>query len=165
MELHNIAFRCIFAFLFLLALTRFAGNRTAGQGSLFDFVLALIMGDLIDNCIWGRVPASQFVVAAGTLVLIHIIVEIGCAKSERLERLIGADGKIFMRDGKLIRGTLRREMISELEVEWMLRREGLERENWHRIKESWIEANGRPGVILHEWEREIGREDLEETGR
>lgn len=160
MELHKIAARCIFAFLFLLAITRLSGNRTPGQGTLFDFVLALILGDMIDDCLWAEVPASQFVIGAGTLVVIHLLVEMGGAASERFSRFVGGGETLFMRDGKLIRGALRRERMSEREVEWMLRRAGLARENWNRIERAWIEPDGRPGVILHEWAQSARAEDL-----
>ena len=55
-------------FIFLLALVRLSGKRVVSEGTAFDFVLAVVLGDLIDNAIWGTAPVSQFVVAAGTLV-------------------------------------------------------------------------------------------------
>jgi uncharacterized membrane protein YcaP (DUF421 family) len=61
------------AYLFLLLLLRIAGKRTIKQGSPFDFVLALIIGDLVDDAIWAEVAISQFVVAAATLLLMKLV--------------------------------------------------------------------------------------------
>lgn len=57
------------AYLFLLVLLRLVGKRSIRSGSPFDFVLALTIGDLIDDAVWAEVPVAQFVVAATTLVL------------------------------------------------------------------------------------------------
>jgi uncharacterized membrane protein YcaP (DUF421 family) len=73
MDLVSIATRALAAYLFLLALLRLAGKRSVRQGTTFDFVLALVLGDLIDDAIWSEVPMSQFVVAAGTLLLLKLL--------------------------------------------------------------------------------------------
>jgi uncharacterized membrane protein YcaP (DUF421 family) len=65
----RVAIRCLVAYVFLLALLRLAGKRTVGEGTPFDFVLALIIGDLVDDAIWTEVPVAQFIVATTTLVL------------------------------------------------------------------------------------------------
>jgi uncharacterized membrane protein YcaP (DUF421 family) len=64
----RIAIRAVAAFLFLLALLRLSGKRTIYQGSAFDFVLALILGDMIDNAIFNEVPFAVF--ATGSLTLV-----------------------------------------------------------------------------------------------
>jgi hypothetical protein len=68
----RIAIRALAAYLFLLALLRVSGKQTVRQSRAFDFLLALIVGDLIDDALWSEVPLSQFVVAAGTLSLIKL---------------------------------------------------------------------------------------------
>lgn len=73
MDLASIATRALAAYLFLLALLRLAGKRSVYQGTTFDFVLALVLGDLIDDAIWSEVPMAQFVVAAGTLLLVKLL--------------------------------------------------------------------------------------------
>jgi uncharacterized membrane protein YcaP (DUF421 family) len=67
----RIGVRIVFAYLVLLLLVRVSGKRTVKQGSPFDFTVALIIGDMMDDLIWAEVDASKFVVAAGVLVLVH----------------------------------------------------------------------------------------------
>ena len=69
----RIAVRCVAAYVFLLALLRLAGKRTIQQGTTFDFVLALILGDLVDNAVWAEVPLANFMVAAATMVLMKLV--------------------------------------------------------------------------------------------
>ena len=64
----RITIRALAAFVFLLALLRLSGKRTIYQGTSFDFVLALVLGDMIDNAIFAEAPFAQFAVAAIVLV-------------------------------------------------------------------------------------------------
>lgn len=64
----RIVIRAALAFVFLLALIRLSGKRIVTQGTTFDFVLALILGDMVDDLLWAEVHASEFVVAVLTLV-------------------------------------------------------------------------------------------------
>ena len=73
MELGSIAVRGLATYVFLLALLRLAGKRVIKEGTSFDFVLALILGDLIDDAVWSEAPFAQFVVAVSTLVLLKLL--------------------------------------------------------------------------------------------
>jgi uncharacterized membrane protein YcaP (DUF421 family) len=64
----RIVVRIVFGWIVLQALVRISGKRTVSQGTPFDFTLALILGDMMDDLIWAEVAASQFIVAVGTLV-------------------------------------------------------------------------------------------------
>ena len=68
----RLAVRVIFAYAFALALIRASGKRAVKQGDPPSFVLAVILGDVFDDLFWAEVPASQFVVAAGSLVVMHV---------------------------------------------------------------------------------------------
>ena len=70
----RIVVRVVFAYVLLLILLRLAGKRTIHHASAFDFVLALVIGDLVDNAIWAEVPLPEFAVAATTLLLAQIVV-------------------------------------------------------------------------------------------
>lgn len=71
----RIVIRVVFVFLTLLALVRCSGKRTVKQGSPFDLTVALIIGDMADDAVWAEVALSQFVIACGTLVVAHVLVD------------------------------------------------------------------------------------------
>ena len=52
---------------------RLAGKRSIKQGTAFDFVLALICGDLVDNLLWAEVGAAAFVTALSTLLVADLL--------------------------------------------------------------------------------------------
>lgn len=76
LDLLRLAVRALFAFAFLLMLLRLSGKRTIRHGSPFDFVLALVLGDLIDNALWAEVSLAQFVAAAMTLVAVKALLDL-----------------------------------------------------------------------------------------
>jgi uncharacterized membrane protein YcaP (DUF421 family) len=77
----RIAVRAVFVFATMLALVRASGKGTVRQGSPFDFTVALILGDMVDDAIWAEVPLSQFVAACGTLLGAHLLLDIARFRS------------------------------------------------------------------------------------
>jgi uncharacterized membrane protein YcaP (DUF421 family) len=67
----RIVARVLFAYVMLLVLMRLSGKHTLKQGSAFDFTLALVLGDMVDDMIWAEVNASAFVVGTLILLLAH----------------------------------------------------------------------------------------------
>jgi uncharacterized membrane protein YcaP (DUF421 family) len=77
----RVAVRAAFAFVFTVAVIRLSGKRTVKQGDATSFVVALIIGDMFDDLFWAEVPAAQFVVGVGTLVVAHMVNTIAAASS------------------------------------------------------------------------------------
>jgi uncharacterized membrane protein YcaP (DUF421 family) len=76
MDLLHIVARVLFAYLVLLVLVRASGKRTVRHASPLDFVLSLVLGDMVDDLLWAEVDASVFVVAAGVLMMVHVSLEL-----------------------------------------------------------------------------------------
>ena len=150
MELYKIAIRAVFSFAFLLLIVRISGKRTVAEGTMFDFVLALILGDMIDDALWAEVPASQFVVATATLVAAQIVTARAVFAWRRADRLVEGGPTLFLRDGVPVADGLRREKLSDADVAHLLREHGLEREDWGDVERAWVEENGRASVLLRE---------------
>ena len=74
MDLWKIAVRAIAVYVFLIVSMRLSGTRTVAQATSFDFVLALIFGDMMDDAIWAEVPFSHFIVGTTTLFVAHVVV-------------------------------------------------------------------------------------------
>jgi uncharacterized membrane protein YcaP (DUF421 family) len=72
----RLAVRVLFAYVLLLLFVRLTGHRTVKHGSPFDFTVALILGDMIDDAIWAEVSAAQFVVACGVLFTVHTMFDV-----------------------------------------------------------------------------------------
>ena len=161
MEIYKIAIRAAFSFVFLLALVRLSGKRVVSEGTAFDFVLAVVLGDLIDDALWAEVPISQFVVATGTLAVAELVTAMGAFSFSAVDRLVEGSPALFMRDGRLVPEAMRRELMNESDVAHMLRSHGLEREEWEQVERAWVEERGEPSVIFHEWAKPARKVDVE----
>ena len=160
MDWYRIALRAVFAYVVLLALLRASGKRTVEQGTPFDFVLALVLGDMIDDLLWADVSAARFTVAVGTLTLVHTLVSVGCGWSERFERLVGGAPSPVLEAGHARRDTMRGERINEKEVAEMMRLEGIDRERWPEVRCATIEVSGQPAVRREPWAETVRKRDL-----
>jgi uncharacterized membrane protein YcaP (DUF421 family) len=159
-ELHRIAARALFAYLVLLGLLRASGKRTVAQGTPFDFVLALVLGDMVDDLLWAEVSAARFAVATGTLTLVHTLVAVADGWSERLGRLLAGDPAPVLQAGRPRPDVLRKERINEHELERMLRFEGVTREAWPEVRRATVEVSGQPSLLREHWAEAPQKRDL-----
>jgi uncharacterized membrane protein YcaP (DUF421 family) len=84
MELWRIIVRALFAYVFALAVMRLAGKRTVAQADASSLVVVVVIGDMFDDLLWAEIPAAQFVVGVGALVISHVAV--GAAAFRSTER-------------------------------------------------------------------------------
>ncbi len=75
MELTGIVLRVLLTYLVLLILVRASGKQSVRHGTTFEFVIAAIVGDQVDDAILGEVAMAQFLAAVVTLFATHWLVE------------------------------------------------------------------------------------------
>ena len=159
MEPHRIALRAAFAYVVLLALLRASGKRTVAQGTAFDFVLALVLGDMIDDLLWAEVPAARFTVGVGMLTLVHALVSALAFRSERLARWVSGAPVVAFVHGSPRRRALRAERMNRHELARMLRLEGVPDESWTDVRRLCVEVGGQPSVQREPWAESPRRGD------
>jgi uncharacterized membrane protein YcaP (DUF421 family) len=165
MEPAHIATRAVFAYLVLLLLVRASGKRVVAEGTPFDFVLALVLGDMVDDILWGEAGAAKFVVAAGTLALAHTVLAWAQATSPAVARVVNLEPSLLVCDGTLVPSTLRAERLSEADVEALLRLQGLDRERWSEVAAARLEEDGLSSVLLKPEARSVQRKDVTKLRR
>jgi uncharacterized membrane protein YcaP (DUF421 family) len=165
MGIAAVAVRALTGYLFLLVLLRATGKRSISQSSPFDFVMALILGDLIDDCLWAEAGFAQFAVAAGTLVVVQTAVATAQARSRALHAWITGEPPVVLRDGRPVRDALRRARVREDELAAHLRLHGVERERWDDLRLARLEAGGVVSIEKTGPAREVERHDLAERRR
>ena len=159
MELHRIVIRALFAYVVLLCLIRLSGKRTVSEGTPFSFVLALILGDIVDDALWAEVAISKFVTAAGTLSVAHLLVSWGATRSERLDSLVSGAPALVVVDGRPRREGLRGEQMSDKSLAFEMRQHGIEDGRWPEVREAYVEASGQVSVVKAPWAQAVQRRD------
>jgi uncharacterized membrane protein YcaP (DUF421 family) len=160
-ELLAVAARALVAYGVLLALLRVSGKRTVAQGTPFDFVLALLLGNLSDDLLFGLQSAATFTVAASTLVALHLALSWAKRHSAALDRLVDGSEVVLVRDGTPVESGLRAEHLSEQDLEALLRLWGIPRERWGEVECAQLEDDGLATVGLRAPERAAVRGDLD----
>jgi uncharacterized membrane protein YcaP (DUF421 family)/CheY-like chemotaxis protein len=160
MELHRIVVRTAFAFGVLLVLLRTSGKRAIGEGTPFDFVLALLLGDMVDDVLWSDVPASQFATGVTALAIVHAAVAWLSVHSPLFHRLVSGEPLPLVHSGRVNHAARRREHVSAADVEVMLRGRGIPPEAVADVAEARLETDGRLSVLKNPRAREARRWDL-----
>jgi len=166
MEIERLVLRTLFTYLVLHQLFRHAGKRTvssigaAGSQSGIDLMLALIVGDLIDDLLWAEVPASQFVAAAGTLVLVHVVLAFLRYRSTWVWRVVEGVPARILGHGEPIAAAMRAERINRKALGGLLRHHGVAPDGWKDVRAGYVENRGPLSVMPEPWARPATRSDL-----
>ena len=163
MDLFAVLVRVTFSYLVLLALLRASHKRAVAEATPFDFVFALILGDMIDDVLWGEVGAARFTVGVGTLALCQAAVGIATYGNRALHDLVDSRPAVLLAGGEPAPRGLRAELVSEEDLDGLLRLQGIPRVGWPELQEVRLETSG--GLSLNERPpfRPLRKQDLDES--
>ena len=134
-------------YLFLMLLFRLAGRRTMADISPFDFVLLLIISELVQQAIVADDPSltNAFVLCA-TLVLLDIGLSLWKQRSPRIERLLEGSPVLLVQHGEPIQEALRVMRVDESDILAAARLcQGLERMS--QIRFAVLEKTGGISIV------------------
>lgn len=163
-ELVLTALRAVLVYAVMLAVIRLLGKRTIGNFSAFDLLVALMLGEVVDEIIYGDVSIAQGMVAILALATVEYAnswLSYGSATANRW--LEGAPTPLVI-DGALQREGMRQERMHENDVHAELRLRGIDEKEMQRVKRATLETDGEVSVILQPWAEPVekGDFDLEE---
>ena len=157
MDLWRIAIRALVAYIYLLAVVRGGGKRVIAHATPFDFVVSLILGDLIDDALWAEVPMAKFAVAAATIVITDIVVKLASRRWTRVFHLVDGRPTIVMRSGALDADALRSEQLNKDDLAHYLREEGIE--DWSEVRLAVLDQGSELSVLREEWASPVQKQD------
>jgi uncharacterized membrane protein YcaP (DUF421 family) len=143
-----VAGRTVLIYLLMLLMIRLLGRRTIGNLTAFDMLIALIMGDLAGDAIYGDVSLANAVTAIGSLSALHYLNSWFAYSVRGAGKLVEGEPTLIVKDGRLQRDGMRVERMSEKEVLGELRLEGIE--DVSQVKEARVERDGQVSVIRRE---------------
>lgn len=151
-------FRIAMTYVVVLTLVILSGKRTLRDVSPQNFAVAIMLGDMMDDVIWGEIPMVQGFLGLSTIVLLQILVSIAAFKSRRINALFGCEPVLVFRNGSYDRKGMRRERVSEEEIHSFIREHG--EEHLSDIEEILIEPTGQASVRLKEGAKPAQKKDL-----
>lgn len=124
-DLADKAIRTIAVYLALFVLLRLAGKRQLAQLNTFDFVVVLLLANVVQNAVIG--PDDSLIgglVGAAILIAANFAIVYFLFENPRLELDLRGRSSTLVRAGDVDEAALRRELITPSELEHALRRLG-----------------------------------------
>jgi uncharacterized membrane protein YcaP (DUF421 family) len=159
-ELLLTALRASFVYFFLLLVVRILGKREVGATSAFDLIVALILGEVVDEIIYGDVTILQGVIAILVVAVWHLVNSWASFKSKFIDQLTGAPPTGMVKNGEIQRKNLAKERLNENELFSELRMMGVE--DPKEVKQATLEPNGKISVLLEDWAKPVQYQDVSE---
>jgi uncharacterized membrane protein YcaP (DUF421 family) len=133
--------RPILVYVFLILLLRVFGKRELAQLNPFDLVVLLSLSNTVQNAIIGddNSVAGGFI-GAFTLLFTNYVVVRYLFRHRRLDQILEGRHTTLIRDGKIQKKELARELITVAELQSVCRRQGFE--GIHEVEHCVLEPGG-----------------------
>lgn len=109
--------RPVVVYVFLLVGLRLAGKRELAQLNPFDLIVLLTLSNTVQNAIIGNDNSvAGGMIGAATLLAINYVVVRLVRSNRRLQRLLEGRGDVLVKDGKIQKDHLDRELMSKADL-------------------------------------------------
>jgi uncharacterized membrane protein YcaP (DUF421 family) len=148
-ELMLTAARAVAVYVFMLIVIRALGKRTVGNFSAFDLLVALMLGEVVDEIIYGDVRFIQGAVAVVAIAGLAYADSWLAYLHPSMEAVLEGKPTIIVRDGRFERAGMRSERMNEKDVLAHLRNEGIH--DMREVHLAVVELDGTVSVLKHAW--------------
>jgi uncharacterized membrane protein YcaP (DUF421 family) len=161
-ELLLTSARAAAVYVFMLIVIRALGKRTVGNFSAFDLLVALMLGEMVDEIIYGDV---RFIQGAVAIVAIGALAYADAWLSYAgLDTVLEGKPTVVIRDGEYDRKGMRAERMNERDVLAHLREQGIH--DMRDVHLAVVENDGAVSVLKHPWADAAQKADvIEEENR
>lgn len=157
-EILGTALRAAAVFVVMLVVIRLLGKRTVGNLTAFDLIVALILGELTGEIIYGDTAPAVGLAAIVTVALFQWAASWLNHKSRWASRWLEGRPGVVVRHGTIDRRALRHELMSELELMSALRHHDVA--ELAEVKLATVEPDGTITVLKEDWAEPPQRRDV-----
>jgi uncharacterized membrane protein YcaP (DUF421 family) len=150
--------RSIVVYAFLLLGIRLGGKRELAQLNAFDLVVLLMLSNTVQNAIIGADNSiTGGAIGAATLLIVNYTMIRLIHKYRKLDRLLEGRPEVLMRNGKVEKHNLERELITKAELVAAAHKQGIG--SLHDVERCVLEPNGTITFIQRRPTPETSRHD------
>ncbi len=142
----EIVVRGSIVYLTLFCLLRLVLKRQAGSVGMTDLLVLVLIADAVQNAMgadYRSVPDG--LVLAGTLVFWNFMFDWLGYRYPSIERFIHPPPLPLVKNGRMIRKNMRKELVSEDDLMSWLRKDGIEKLS--QVKAAFMEGNGKISIV------------------
>jgi uncharacterized membrane protein YcaP (DUF421 family) len=142
----HIVFRVILIYLCILIGMRILGKREFGQLGPMEFVLLLLIPDLVSQGVIGNdYSMTTALIAVATLFALVFVTSVLVHLSKRAEKIIEGQHVVLVHDGKLLQEMMNRERVTAEEIFTEMYHSGLD--DLKQVKWAILSDDGKIAVI------------------
>jgi uncharacterized membrane protein YcaP (DUF421 family) len=138
------------------------GKRSIGALSAFDLLVALMLGEVVDEIIYGDVTIIQGFLVIVIIAAWHFVNEWATYKSKFIAKLTESEPTTLIKDGKIQKDALASERLSEDELRSQLRLQNID--DLSEIQVAQLEPSGHISAIKTEAAQPLQKSDLPVNG-
>ncbi len=157
-ELVLTAVRAVGVYVFMLVVIRLLGKREVGSFSAFDLLVALMLGEIVDEIIYGDVSFPQGIIAIVVIALCQYVTGWLTYLNHKMDNILEGVPTIVVRVGEFQRPGMRKERMNEQEVMSQLREQSID--DMREVKLAVVETSGQMSVIKQDWAEPVQKADL-----
>lgn len=136
-------------YLFLFLVFRSVLQRDVGAVGVADILLLVIVADASQNAMAGEYRSlSDGIILVSTILAWNVLFDFLAYRFPRMRRLLQSQPLCLIRDGRVQHRNLRREFISEEELQAKLRTHGVQ--DYAEVQAAYMESDGSVSVIKRE---------------
>jgi uncharacterized membrane protein YcaP (DUF421 family) len=158
-ELLMTAARAGAVYFLMLVVIRALGKRTVGNFSAFDLLVALMLGEIVDEMIYGDVRFIQGTVAIVTIGAITYADSLLSYWDHGMEAILEGKPTIVVKDGEFTREGMKAERMNEKDVLAALRMHGVR--DMREVHLAIVEHDGTVSVIPFDWSEPVLKADVD----
>jgi uncharacterized membrane protein YcaP (DUF421 family) len=152
------ALRSLAVYALVLLIIRLLGKRTIGNFTAFDLLVALMLGEVVDEIIFGDVTFLQGALAIVIIAGAEYAASWLGLRHRRIHRILEGVPAVLVQDGRFqLRGMLR-ERMSQKEILAELRLQGID--DLGEVKLAVLENSGEVSVLRQPWAEPLKKADL-----
>lgn len=158
-ELLMTAARAVAVYALMLVVIRALGKRTVGNFSAFDLLVALMLGEIVDEMIYGDVRFIQGTVAIVAIAALSFTDSLLSYWDHGMEAILEGKPTIVIKDGAFERRGMREERMNERDVLAALRLHGIH--DMREVRLAIIEHGGEVSVLPFDWAERVMKADID----
>jgi uncharacterized membrane protein YcaP (DUF421 family) len=145
----ELVLRGTLMYWFLFGVFRFVLRRDVGALGISDFLFVVILGDAAQNGMIGEATSAiDGMVLIATLVFWSYMLDFMSFHVPAIQRFTAPPRLCLVRDGRMQRRNMRREFITDQELNAKIRQEGVD--DIASVKRMYLEADGEMSLIRRE---------------
>jgi uncharacterized membrane protein YcaP (DUF421 family) len=157
-ELLLTAARTAAVYLLMLVVMRVMGKRTIGNFSAFDLLVALMMGEVVDEMAYGDVAFLQGATVIFIVGVLHYINSWLSYWDHGIDAVLEGTPTVMVRDGAFVQRGLEKERMNPKDVMALLRLGGVN--DLREVRLAMLENDGQLSILMEDWAETAQKADL-----